>query len=299
MERVAVCTVRHGTDRCAHGPLGAREQLIPHLVEAPQLVFRHEALHTALHQLIGAGLSPDVAHGLVRGAHVGADELDERLVRLARADQLGEWDVQALLEQLARFDSAHATADVGHVRRGGREGHESVAVAHSVKDGPHKRHIAHVPCPLPGIVGDQDVARSHGVGTQLAPKVAHRGRQGANERRDTSRVLRQCVAPGVREHTREVIGLVRQRRKRRADNRLGRLVDDGDEARPEHLQRDGVEPGRHASRASGEGRDTVMMIFPLDATRAVASGPTTSVEPASSTIAGPANASPTARRSRS
>src|SRR5262245_2744630 len=127
--------------------------------------------------------------------------------------------------------------------------------------------------------------------------MAHGGGQGADERRDAAAVLRQGIAALVREHAREVVGLVRERRERRAHDRLRRLVDHRDEPRPQHLERDRVEP-----RAIERRRlhwSSVTTTLPVGATAKPARGGTTRAEPSSSITAGPANPSPTERRVRS
>src|SRR5262249_21376309 len=91
------------------------------------------------------------------------------------------------------------------------------------------------------------------------------------------------------EDTREVVGLVGERGERRPHDGLGRLVHDRDQPRPQHLERDRVEPGAHGS---------VTTRLPVAATFAVPPGPMTSVEPSSSTTAGPPISSPGARRAR-
>src|SRR5262249_61244460 len=101
-------------------------------------------------------------------------------------------------------------------------------------------------------------------------------RQGRDEGRNAARVLSERVPACVREDAGEVVRLVGQRRERRAHDRLGRLVDDREDAGPEHFETDGVEARAH---------DSVTMMLPLGATRAVASSPITSVEPSSSTTA--------------
>src|SRR5688572_26522509 len=120
--------------------------------------------------------------------------------------------------------------------------------------------------------------------------MADGGGQGADEGRDAAAVLRQRVAARVGQDAGEVVGLVGQRRERRPDDGLGGLVHDRDDPRPEHFERDRVELGGHG---------TVTTMLPLAATRPTPPGPITSVEPSSSTTAGPRISSPMARRARS
>ena len=129
LQRVAVGAVRHRADRRAHRALGAAEELVAEGIESVQPVVVEEPAHPGVHQLVGAHLRPDVAHRLVGRPHVGADEAQQGLVRLAPAPEPGERDVQALLEELARLDGPDAAADVGHVRGGGGEGDQPVGAA--------------------------------------------------------------------------------------------------------------------------------------------------------------------------
>src|SRR5207302_4617090 len=193
---------------------------------------------------------------------------------------------QALLEDLAGLDGADAAADVGHVRGRRRERDEPLAM----EDRLQHRDVAHVTGAQPGVVGDEHVAGPHGVGAQLADEVAHGGRQAADEGRDAAAVLGQCRAAGVGQHAGEVVGLVGERRERRAHDGLGRLVDDRDDARPQDLQRDGVDGRAHGS---------VTMMLPVAATWPTPPDPITRVEPSSSRTAGPRISSPGASFTRS
>jgi hypothetical protein len=233
--------VPSGTDRRAHRVLGPGEQLVRQLLQGLQPGGVHQREQTLLHQLVGARLRPDVADGLIGRAHVGADHLDQGLVGAPLAHELHQRDVDALLEHLARLDGAEPPADVGHVRGGGREGDEPAGA----EDRLEHAHVAHVARAHPRVVGDEDVAGPHRRGAHGAQEVAHGGGQGADERRNAAAVLRQRVTAGVGQHACEVVRLVRERRERRAHDRLGGLVDDRDQPRPQHLERDRVESRAH------------------------------------------------------
>ena len=206
-----------------------------------EIVLLHETAHTILHQLVGADLRPDIAHGLIGRAHVGPDEPDQRLVALAVTDDAAQRDVDPLLEELARLDGPHPPADIRHVRGGRGEGDEPLAV----EDRLDERDVAHVARALPRVVRDEHITGLQSILPELAEEVPHRRRQRADEGRDAARVLGEGIAARVGEHAGEVIGLVGERGERGPHDGLRRLVGHRDDASPEHLESDGVKACRH------------------------------------------------------
>src|SRR5262249_40360115 len=73
-------------------------------------------------------------------------------------------------------------------------------------------------------------------------KMPHRGWQAADEAREAHRRLRERAALRVGQHDGEVIAVAHQRGEAGADEGGRRLVHDADEALPENLQLDRIEP---------------------------------------------------------
>ena len=106
---------------------------------------------------------------IVGQAHVGADDLHERLVGPPRLVELHDRDPQPLLVDLARLGREHVAADVGRVAGRGEEGHAVVAAEDRRADG----DVVELPRRLPGVVGDQHVAGPQRVERVGAQEVAH------------------------------------------------------------------------------------------------------------------------------
>ena len=237
LERVGVGAVGQLGDGRAHRPLAA-----PRISSAN--ASRSSRPYSAISSpsrrssrsspVICAHRSPSVWSGVRTAARSSLISVASGLPSI---EQLHYGDVEALLEHLARLDRAHLAADVGRVRGGGGEGHDPALAEDRLGDG----DVVEVPGGDPGRIGDQHVAGPHVVEADLLDELLHRDGQRADEGGDALRVLRQRLPGRVGQHAGEVVGLVHQRRERRAPQRLRRLVDGGDGAAPEDLQRDGVE----------------------------------------------------------
>ena len=125
-DRVAVGAVGHGADGRAHRALGAARRARRPGPRARRGGTPPGAPRTRLSisslALTCAQMSPTVWSGVRTLARRSDTSVSS--VRPSRIS-FDERDVEALLEQLARLDGADAAADVGHVRRGGGEGHEA------------------------------------------------------------------------------------------------------------------------------------------------------------------------------
>jgi len=111
------------------------------------------------HQVECDHLRAKIAHRLLRGAHVSAQDGEQRLVRLAAAHQLHGRDLQPFLEHFARLGAADLAADIRRVRGRCAEC-DQPAVA---KDRPCDRDVVQVAGAEPDVVGNEDVARGEAV----------------------------------------------------------------------------------------------------------------------------------------
>ena len=73
---VTVCAVGHVSDSRAHRTFAAEKQLIGKALQIFQVIIVHHGQEPDRHKSASAGLSPDVAHSLVRSTHIRADHAD-------------------------------------------------------------------------------------------------------------------------------------------------------------------------------------------------------------------------------
>ena len=100
--------------------------VVEHRVDSVAL---EQLQHLALAAPACGELGLQVAHDLLRGAHIERDHVPQRLIRLAAGHELHDREPQALLEYLLgaeRVAAGDDAAHVGVVRHGGRPGDEPV-----------------------------------------------------------------------------------------------------------------------------------------------------------------------------
>ena len=237
LECVRIGAVGQRGDGGPHGPLAAAEDLAGKRLEVVEAVLRHELAEAPLQEIEPRDLRPQVALGLVGRAHRRAQQLEEGAVGLALVHEFHDGDVEALLEHLARLHRAHLAADVGRMRgRGGKRDDAALA-----EDRLGHGDVVEVPRGDPGRIRHQHVIRPHVIEPDLLDERLHRHRQRADERGDALGILRERLPGRICQHAGKVVGLIHQRRERRAPQRLRRLVHRRDRPPPQDLQRDGVE----------------------------------------------------------
>ena len=131
-------------DRFDAAEHGVAAVLADHVEEAPL---------AGLHR---RDLGAEVAHGALRQPHVGADDRDQLLVRLAAPVDLHDRHLQAFGIDVRRALLQRA-ADVRPVRHAAREADHLAVVEHRHRE----RHVVEVRAGGVGVVGEQDVARLH------------------------------------------------------------------------------------------------------------------------------------------
>ncbi len=225
--------------------------------------------------VVARHLRPQVADRLVRHAHVGADHPDERLVRLAAPHQVHDRDPDALLVDLVRAAAVDAAADVGRVAAGGEEGDHAAAV----EDRRHDRHVVDLAGRLPGVVGDQHVARLERVGRVGVHEVAHAGGHRVDVAGRAGERLGHHVRVAVEHAAGEVLRLAHDRREGGAHQRHLLLVDDRQQPVPEHLEAQDVHHAtvttrfqRSSTDGAAAGADDERRLALLDDRRALDAG---------------------------
>ena len=95
--------------------------------------------------------------------------------------------MEAFLKHLARLHRTHLAADVGGMRRGGRKSNDTPVTEDRLGHG----DVVQVPRGNPGRIRDQNVAGPQVAKADVLDEGLDRHRQGADERGDAFRVLRQ------------------------------------------------------------------------------------------------------------
>ena len=104
--------VAHGFFRAALNLFGQRAQII-------QAIFFQEIAQALFRQAVRRELGVDVAHHQIGHAHVVANEVDERLIRLAAPVHLHHGNLEALFVDLPGVGGADFPADVRQMGRTG------------------------------------------------------------------------------------------------------------------------------------------------------------------------------------
>ena len=168
---VPVDPIREGADRLAQGALGAGDDLVGQRIDTLQSELVHHRQQRPPADVVAGGLGVEIADRLVRETDVGADDLQQLLVRLAPVEELRHRDTQPLLVDLVRLAREDLTADVRRVTEIA-EVADDPALAENRRD---HREVVELAGSHPGVVGDQHVAgteRLRGIGGQ---QVAHAG----------------------------------------------------------------------------------------------------------------------------
>ena len=210
--------------------------LVGQIGERIQFMLGQHRQHAVFDQVQRGKLRPQIPHHLIGHTHVLAHEALKRRIDLAAADHLHHRYLQAFLEHFACIGRAHFAADVGCVRHRTGKAHQFALQKYRLGAG----DVGQVPGTEPDIVGNQHVAGFQRLHRKLIQKMFDGARHRADERRNTVGGLRQRAPARIRQHTRKVIRFAHDGRERGAHQSRGGFIDDGDEARPQHLQRDSV-----------------------------------------------------------
>ena len=215
--------------------------MIGDLVETVHAEFVHQAAQAPASDVVAGGQRIEIACHLHRLADIGPHDVEHALVGLAAVEHAHDRDAKPFLEHLAGVRPETGTADVDDMDgRGEQPRRRAVAEARR-----HHREVEQVSGGEPGVVGDVDVALAHGVGRELLEKERDRRGHRVDMARRAGDRLGEHAAPQVEDPGREVAGLAHGGRERRADDRLGLLLDDGDQPIPQHLV---AQPGGEAGR---------------------------------------------------
>ena len=285
-QAVAIVAVGQGGDALAHRALGALEDHVRQRLDVGEIEFLEKGQQLAAADLVADHLRVHVAQHLLGRAHVRAQELEHRLDRHAGLVQLEHRDEQALLEHLARIGGEPAAADVERMAAVAEQRDHTI----TFEDRGHDGDVVELRGGLPGVVGDQHVARAQAVDGVLGQKMMHAGGHRVDvPGRAGDRLGDHAPAP-VEHAGRQVARLAHDRGERGAHQSRRLLVDHADQAVPQHLEHELV----HGVVPSPQVRSAIR--FKASSMRALASGPRITVDSRSSTIAGPSNASPGASR---
>ena len=215
------------------------EDELRQVVELLDVELRHHALQPVRAGVVGGGERKNVADHLLGLAHVGADELEQRVIGLAAPEQVQNGDGHPLLEDLARVRPETPPADVHHVAGIGKQPHQPVAV----EGRRNHRNVVQVPRGEPRVVGDEHVARLHGVHRVPGDEVPDALGHGVDVTRRAGNGLRQHPAAAVEHAGGEVARLPDAGGKGRAHQGLRLLLDHGYEAVPHDVPVDGGQRG--------------------------------------------------------
>ena len=149
----------------------------------------------------------------------------------AFAEQVGNRDLQAFLEQIVGVRAKAAAADVGNVAGGRKQGHARTRL----KNRRHHGEIIEVAGAIPGIVGQQHVARLQRRQRIAGEELAHGGGHGVDVSRGSGNCLGEHAAGGVEHAGRQIARLPHHGGERGAHQCLRLLLDDGQQAVPDQL----------------------------------------------------------------
>ena len=152
-------------------PLGVLEQLLHRREDRLDPVAVDERGHAANARRVGGDLGPEVARGLVLGADLGQDQLEDVLQDRAALDELDRRDDHALLEDLfERADrGGRPAADVDVVREV-RDVTDQLAL---VVDGRDQADVVQVDAARVRVVRDEHVAGGQVLGAVRPDRLRH------------------------------------------------------------------------------------------------------------------------------
>ena len=178
-----------------------------------------------------------VALRLHRLARVGTNHRQKGLVHYPPVGKLQHRDVDALHVHIRRIGPETDPADVGEVGGAGEQADQPAAV----EAGRGQHEVVEVSGAHPRIVGDVDVALAHGLGRKVAQEMPHRFGHRIDVARRPGHGLGKHPSVAIEYARGQVTGLADDRRERRAQKRLGLLLDDGNQTVPHHLHADGTD----------------------------------------------------------
>ena len=233
---VIVAAVGYGLYLPAHGRFREVVDGRRQLVEALQPDFFHECVQPVGRDRARRHHRVNVAHDLVRHAHIAADDVEYVLIRLAALHQLADRELQAFLVDFAVLRGP-APAHVRWMRDHAAECNEFARAAENRRD---HADVLQMATAYPWIVRDDDVARMPAFVAHGFHEMADGLGQRADERRRAGGRLRERVAVAVEQHHGVVLRLADNRRERGAHQRRRRLVDERDDAAPRDLHENRV-----------------------------------------------------------
>ena len=286
-----VVTVRDGLHLPARQDLRAVQQLVDVVEHALRPVRREQLAQPDGPQPPRGDLRHEITAEHLGQPYVSLDQIEEVLVQLAAAEELGGRDDDALLVELGgirRHAARRAPAHVLVMAHGARQRHRPPFGEH----GQGERDVRQVGAAVVGIVEEEGVAVAHALGRERAHDALGRALE-RSQVDGNGRGLGDRLALDVEEGRRGVEALLDDRRRRALEQGQLHLVGDGLEAVAQHLQEHGVDgtmPAHHA---------LLIRRLPEASTRATYPGGITLVESACSTMAGPASRDPRGSRARS
>ena len=126
-------------------------------------------------------VAPDVGHqiadGLFGHTHIHMNQIKQHLVQHAIISQFADWQAQPFVVDFSAVGRYALASDIRKVGDAHRKSNQPVCAKHRA----HDVNIKQVASTHPGIVGDDDIARPHGLGRKSPQHMAHGGRGGAGE----------------------------------------------------------------------------------------------------------------------
>ena len=223
-------------DRVPRGALGPRDYLVRQRVDVVEPVPVAEDAQPLRADPSARYLRREVAHHLVRRAHVVADNVVQQRVGLARLVELRAGDPEPLLVNVARARADAVAADIGVVDGRSEESDRAALAEHR---GQH-RDVEEVAGRQPRVVGHQHVALGEVVGREGLDEMGARGGQRIDVARRPRHRLGDHPALAVEQRAGEVARLAHHRAERDALQRAGLLGNRGDQVRPENFELDSV-----------------------------------------------------------
>ena len=251
--------------------------------------FVHHLDQAAAADLIAGRERVEIAHHLHRFAHVGGDDVDQRLIDGATLGEAHQRDEQAFLVVGARVGGHAAAADVDDVAGRGEQ-RDHLAAPEGRRD---EGEVVQMARALPWVVGQEDVAFLHRLGREAVEEVIDRARHRVDVARRTGDRLGQHSALEVEHAGRQVAGFARGGREAGAHQRQRLFLDDRDQAVPHQLHADRRKRIVDAHDATFSSR-----MAPIGLSRAAKLFGTMVVVSSSAMTAGPGMKLPTLRSAR-
>ena len=180
-----------------------------------------------------------IALDLHRLAHVRPHDRQQVLVHLACARKRHDRHAQPLFVHLPAVGPEAASADVHHVHGRREQPHRPLAE----KSRRHQREVVQVAGPEPRIVGEVVIACAHLLHRVTSEEMADRRRHRVHVPGRAGHGLRQHAALEIEHAGGQIAGFAHARAERGAQQRLGLLLDDGDQAVPHDLRADAGQCG--------------------------------------------------------